>query len=370
MIRIDLNAIEAAKPKLSQGMQKCSQLNGSLSSTVYQVDSFIGARRSIRSRLDRTAQRMRELDQKLRELNTFVHGAQEQHSGLEQTLAQQAQALRREIEARYASMARAASDAEKGKEQLVLLALTLRLAFEWLETFIERFQPASGPLQQTGTGADEQPRFEYPNYDNRIIDEDVLNRNDPEVYKRLMAGRFGRLSEEEQRDWIIQAEQSKKEGERSNKEAYMGRSFETGFAYAMESSLLGLVDIVSQTASHPIQTVKALYKDMEDGIVNVVKDPIGAAKDGFSQAMWTFNDFIEGGPSKKGYYIGVLFAGLVFSRVVPKIPGLPGKGNKDKPESATGQGNGGTPTNPKPDQSVEKPFDKPSEKGREIEGDG
>ncbi|MDQ0885075.1 hypothetical protein QFZ81_000163 [Paenibacillus sp. V4I9] len=92
-IKIDLDLVENLNGNVKQNIYKISNVSSSVSSLTYHVDSAITARRNIRSRLQRTSQSLRELETRLKELNSFIKNSIDSYSRSENDLSRKAQTI-------------------------------------------------------------------------------------------------------------------------------------------------------------------------------------------------------------------------------------------------------------------------------------
>ncbi|MDQ0885077.1 hypothetical protein QFZ81_000165 [Paenibacillus sp. V4I9] len=89
-IKIDMDVVENLKGNVNQNIYKLSNVNSSVSSLTYHVDSAITARRNIHSRLQSTSQSLRELESRLKELNSFIKNSIDSYSRSEKDLSRKA----------------------------------------------------------------------------------------------------------------------------------------------------------------------------------------------------------------------------------------------------------------------------------------
>lgn len=329
-IRVDLNAVETEKLRLIQNVQTCSQLNGKASSTLNGVNSVIAARRSLYYRMNQTAQRIAEVDRRMRILSGFIQASLAQYSGTERDLSQQAQTLLSPTPLLPHGQSLSLNETEKLNLQMKQLAFVAQTVVDWLSRWMDTFTTSRSMPDHAAVAPYDGPQLIPYDPSKMISEKDILNRDDPEAYKRLMEGPFGRMSEEERRTLIRVVENGNKEYERSMEKYEYGHSFADGFGHGIEKSIQGLVDIIS----HPIQTGKVMYEGVRDSAIRVVHDPIGVVKDIYNSAEETVVDFIESGQGKKGDYIGSLFTGLVLTRGLSKTPSLFKSRKPDSPNQA------------------------------------
>jgi len=330
MIRIDMAAVEKSKLKLNQNVLKSTQIGERLPSAMYQVDYAITARRSIRLRMDQLSSRTREMERKLRELQSFIQMAQEKHSGIESMLNQQASNLRKLSGIAFSTVPPgAANDYSKLKDVLDLIAKMLGSAADWVRDWWDNMSTTTKtgtmPLRAGTQISDDQPSFAPYDPSKLISLEDILNRDDPEAYQRLMDGPFGQWSKEKQKEFIKQVERDNREYEKKMEKYEYGSGFADGFGHGIEKSIQGLIDMISNTVQHPIQTGEAIVNGAVDGIKQFTSDPWGSIKKGASNAWETGEDFWYAGWAKKGDYIGSVFTGLFITRGISKIPSIIGK---------------------------------------------
>ena len=352
IIRMDIPRVEAARPKLDQGVQTVIQLNTRFSSIMYQVEGVIAGRRSIRSRFDRSAMRLRELDRQLRSLKAFMNEAETRYGGVERSLEEQAERLTKslvQITAAWGaglSLGGPGGIAAIGMQALVVRGVLEGLQDCWSTGLISKRNWPASPYSFANQSAQLLPY----NPEKVIPMNDILNRADPEVYERLMAGPFGHMTLEQRTALIQEVEQSEKDAKRAMERFEYGSSFADGFGHGIERKIQGIVDTVNYVWTNPKGAGEALLQGIKDELVDKVKHPFKTMSMITNPILYnmvnqlpkpeTVKDFMEAGPGKKGDYIGPLFVDLVLAAAAArmKVKDLPG--SKENPKIRDGDRKG------------------------------
>lgn len=299
--------------------QKCCTISGQVESTMYQIDGAIIARRNLRFRISRASQRIRELEQRLRDLNAFVHTAREQYGKLDRSLKQQARTFDQLAQIQLPKLAGMSKKGGEGWGQYVKMAIALQSAVSWLPGFMPKRNPSGFESKRTSLPMDDQSRIvPYDPY-NYIRHEDIMNRHDPEVYKRLMETRFAAMTEEERKEYIAIVEALVKADKRELEKFTYGTSFGEGLFRGAEASVLGLIDAISHTIRDPVETVESAYENVTDRMEYLFSNPKGAALDGYYMMKDSFYDVIEAGPGKAGHYAGAALIDFLIFRGTSKF---------------------------------------------------
>ena len=349
---MDIPRVEAARPKLDQGVQTVIQLNTRFSSIMYQVEGVIAGRRSIRSRLDRSAMRLRELDRQLRSLQAFMNEAETRYGGVERSLEEQAERLKKtlvQITAAWGaglSLGGPGGIAAIGMQALVVRGVLEGLQDCWSTGLISKRNWPASPYSFANQSAQLLPY----NPEKVIPMNDILNRADPEVYERLMAGPFGHMTLEQRTALIQEVEQSEKDAKRAMERFEYGSSFADGFGHGIERKIQGIVDTVDYVWTNPKGAGEALLQGIKDELVDKVKHPFKTMSMVTNPILYsmmnqlpkpeTVKDFMEAGPGKKGDYIGPLFVDLVLAAAAARIKVKDLPGSKENPKIRDGDSKG------------------------------
>ena len=352
IIRMDIPRVEAARPKLDQGVQTVIQLNTRFSSIMYQVEGVIAGRRSIRSRFDRSAMRLRELDRQLRSLKAFMNEAETRYGGVERSLEEQAERLTKslvQITAAWGaglSLGGPGGIAAIGMQALVVRGVLEGLQDCWSTGLISKRNWPASPYSFANQSAQLLPY----NPEKVIPMNDILNRADPEVYERLMAGPFGHMTLEQRTALIQEVEQSEKDAKRAMERFEYGSSFADGFGHGIERKIQGIVDTVNYVWTNPKGAGEALLQGIKDELVDKVKHPFKTMSMVTNPILYgmmnqlpkpeTVKDFMEAGPGKKGDYIGPLFVDLVLAAAAARIKVKDLPGSKENPKIRDGDSKG------------------------------
>ena len=179
---------------------------------------------------------------------------------------------------------------------------------------------------------------------------DILNRADPKVYKRLMAGPFGHMTLEQRTALIQEVEQSEKDAKRAMERFEYGSSFADEFGHGIERKIQGIVDTVDYVWTNPKGAGEALLQGIKDELVDQVKHPFKTMSMVTNPILYsminqlpkpeTVKDFMEAGPGKKGDYIGPLFVDLVLAAAAARIKVKDLPGSKENPKIRDGDSTG------------------------------
>ena len=186
LLRLDLQAVEAAKSQVNQGRLKLSQLDGRLPTVEY----AIGARRGIQGRMNQAARRMRELEHKVQELSSFIHRAQGQYSEVESALTAMAQALQHHRSLNAGQGEQTVGNAETRPKQGAHHVTILSSIMEWLASNKDKPQQMNTTAMRAGMlgGDSSTPGLQdgyFPFNPFRPFDFSTYQRSDQDLYGQI-----------------------------------------------------------------------------------------------------------------------------------------------------------------------------------------
>lgn|GEM_PF-2528206 len=362
MLRIDLDQIQELARGMYTHKQQLARMNSDLASMKSWMDPNVANRSNIRGHLHQAEGKLQELEDRIGRLTTYLNQSVTMYSTLEADLLAKALAIDEEKRTISPHLQQGQSPEER-RAYLTDLVNQGGAASDWARR--ERIKLDQAHRQelirqiQAGGAAGEWAKHELDQWDRltstsskpaaelRPFDpdksipvDDILNRGDPEVAKRLFDGPFGRMTPADQLKLIQIVEEGQKEYEKNQEKYIYGHSFADGFGRGIQSTLDGLVHGVSHTVQHPIQTGQALFRNMKDSVTDLVNDPFGVIKQGYTDTAESIVRFVEASPSKKGHAIGGIFTSAVLLRGADRIGGKLFRGTDSERREHKGEDSG------------------------------